>query len=261
MNGIVTLTTDFSTADAYVGMMKGAILSIDPTIYCVDLAHEVQAHDVMEAAFVLESAYTYFPKGTVHLVVVDPGVGSLRRRVAVSCGGYYFVGPDNGVFSYVLRESSTYAAVEIAVPREREGLHGVTFEGRDIFGPAAAKLASGVKLADIGTRVESLVSLDTHGPKMNENHIDGRIVYVDHFGNCVSNIRACDLEGLCEPLSISVGGFVIGELTTSYSGAAVGDSLAVINSLDRLEIAINQGNAHEDMNITVGTPVRVSFTK
>lgn len=257
MNRIVTLTTDFSMSDAYVGMMKGAILSVSRDISIVDLAHDINPHDVFEGAFVLQTAYRFFPEGTVHLAVVDPGVGSVRRRVAMRCGGHYFVGPDNGVFSYVISSSEQCAAVEISAPETRRGLHGVTFEGRDIFAPAAARIACGVPLSEIGRPVDNLVTLDMPRPRVNEVTIDGKIIYIDHFGNCVSNIEAAEIERLGGSVQVSVGGQSVGPLRTSYSDVPAGEPLAIINSLDHLEIAINQGNAETDLNIKVGTPVRV----
>ncbi|MCX8052230.1 MAG: SAM-dependent chlorinase/fluorinase [Armatimonadetes bacterium] len=258
MNRIITLTTDFSMSDAYVGMMKGAILSVSPDITIVDLAHNINAHDVFEAAFVLQTAYRFFPEGTVHVVVVDPGVGSVRRRLAMCCGNHYFVGPDNGVFSYVIRDSDQCSAVEIVPTNSRSGLHGVTFEGRDVFAPAAAKLASGVPLSEIGKPADNLVLLDIPRPRVNDVTIDGKIIYIDHFGNCVSNIEAVEIEKLGGSILVSVGGQNVGPLRTSYSDVPVGEPLAIINSLDHLEIAINQGNAEIDLNVKVGTPVKVT---
>ena len=257
MNGIITLTTDFSMSDAYVGMMKGAILSVVPNVTIIDLAHDINPHDVFEAGFVLQTAYRFFPDGTVHLVVVDPGVGSVRRRIAMNCGEHFFVGPDNGVFSYMIRNSERCNAVEIAVPAPDRGLRGITFEGRDIFAPAAARLASGVPLSEIGEPAEELVTLDIPRPRVNEVTIDGKIVYIDHFGNCVSNISAAEIERLDGSVQTSVAGQSVGPLRTSYSDVPVGEPLAIINSLDHLEIAINQGNAESDLNVKVGTPVRV----
>ncbi|MGC8863828.1 MAG: SAM hydrolase/SAM-dependent halogenase family protein, partial [Armatimonadota bacterium] len=226
-------------------------------INIIDLAHDINPHDVFEGAFVLNTAYRFFPDGTVHLVVVDPGVGSVRRRVAMQCGNHYFVGPDNGVFSYVIRNSQKCAAVEINPPESRSGLHGVTFEGRDVFAPAAARLACGVPLSEIGRPAENLVLLDMPRPKVNEVTIDGKIIYIDHFGNCVANIEAAEIERLGGSVQVLVGGQSVGPLRMSYSDVPAGEPLAIINSLDYLEIAINQGNAETDLNIKVGTPVRV----
>jgi hypothetical protein len=256
LNGIITLTTDFSMSDAYVGVMKGAILCVAPNVTIVDLAHDISPHDVFEAAFVLNSAYKFFPEGTIHLVVVDPGVGSVRRRIAVKCQGHYFVGPDNGVFTYALRRSEC-DIVEIAGSSQDRGRRGITFEGRDIFAPAAARLASGATLSDLGSPASDLVTLDIPQPRINEHAIDGKMIYIDHFGNCVSNIEAAELERLGGSVDVAVAGQSVGPLRTSYSDVPVGEPLAIIDSLDHLEIAINQGNAETDLNVKVGTPVKV----
>ncbi len=261
MAGIITLTTDFSMSDTYVGMMKGAILSVAPDATLVDLAHDINAHDVLEAAFVIHTSYRYFPPGTVHLVVVDPGVGSVRRRIAMKCGEHYFVGPDNGVFTYMIRSSDGCEAVEIEAPRRNGGLRGVTFEGRDVFAPAAARLALGVPLTELGKPAHDLVTLDIPKPRINESTIEGKIIYIDHFGNCISNIEASHIESLSGSPRVSVAGHDLGSLRSSYADVPVGEPLAIINSLDHLEIAINQGNAEQDLNIKVGTPVRVRTTR
>lgn len=260
MNGIITLTTDFSTSDAYVGVMKGAILSVARDVTIVDLAHNISPHDVLEGAFVLQTAYHYFPDGTVHLVVVDPGVGSVRRRIALRCGEHYFVGPDNGVFSYAIKSAGSCEAVEIVVDEPARGVRGVTFEGRDVFAPAAAQLASGANLSDLGPAITDMVTLQIPLPRINEHTIDGRVVYIDHFGNCVSNIEAADIERVGGSVTVAVGGQNLGPLRASYSDVPLAEPLAVINSLGHLEIAINQGNAEADLNVKVGTPVRVLKT-
>lgn len=261
MGKIITLTTDFSMSDTYVGMMKGAILSVAPDATLVDLAHDINAHDVPEAAFVIHTSYRFFPPGTVHLVVVDPGVGSVRRRIAMKCGEHYFVGPDNGVFTYMIQSPDYCEAVEIEPPPRAPGLRGVTFEGRDVFAPAAAKIALGTPLHELGQPASNLVMLNIPKPRISGSTIDGKIIYIDHFGNCISNIEAADIESLGGTPRVSVAGHDLGPLRSSYADVPVGEPLAIINSLDHLEIAINQGNAEQDLNIKVGTPVRVKTVK
>lgn len=261
MGKIITLTTDFSMSDTYVGMMKGAILCVAPDATLVDLAHNISPHDVFEAAFIIHTSYKFFPPGTVHLVIVDPAVGSARRRIAMKCGEHYFVGPDNGVFTYMIRASECCDAVEIEAPPRGPGLRGVTFEGRDVFAPVAAKLALGTPLSEIGKPISDPVTLDIPKPRISATSIDGKIIYIDHFGNCISNIEAADIEALGGTPRVSVAGYDLGPLRRSYADVPPGEPLAVINSLDHLEIAINQGNAREDLNIKVGTPVRVTVAK
>ena len=257
MNGIVTLTTDFSTSDAYVSIMKGVILSVSRDITIVDLAHDVGPQDISQAAFVIESAYRYFPIGTVHLVVVDPGVGSQRRRLAMKCGSHYFVGPDNGVFSFPIRNEGISECVEIHVPERNNGLRGVTFEGRDVFAPIAARVACGVPLSEIGSSINDPLELSTPRPRINENAIEGRIIYIDHFGNCISNIELSDIEKFSKNVIVSLAGVTIGALGKCYSDVEIGETLSLINSVDHVEIAINHGSAAEVMNVKVGSTVRV----
>ncbi len=261
MSGIITLTTDFSTSDAYVGVMKGAILSVARDVTIVDLAHDIAPHDVFQAAFVLESAYRHFPEGTVHVVVVDPRVGTSRRRLAMGCGNQYFVGPDNGVFSYSISNLGMCECVEIAPPPSDGRLRGITFEGRDIFAPAAARIASGVPLLEIGTPMDNPVVLEIPRPRIAAHAIDGRVIYIDHFGNCVSNIEATEVENFGGMPMVSVGGRTVGTLRSTYAEARVGEAIALINSVDHVEIAINQGSAEKALNVKVGTPVRVSLQK
>lgn len=258
MRGIITLTTDFSTSDAYVGMMKGRILSIFPQAVVVDLAHDISAHDIYQAAFVLAGAYHYFPPDTVHIAVVDPGVGTSRRRLALRCGDYFMVGPDNGIFSYVIRRECACEAVDITVP-DTDTRTGVTFEGRDVFAPAAARIASGKSLEDIGIPTSPPVELSLPKPRAMNGSIEGRVIYIDHFGNCITNIEAADLRGREEAVSVSVTGQQIGGLHNTYSDVAVGEPVAMIGSLGHLELAINQGNLAEELNLDVGSPVRVQF--
>jgi len=257
LSGIVTLTTDFSSSDAYVGSMKGAMLSIASDVTIVDLAHNVAPHDVYQAAFVLESAYGYFPAGTVHVVVVDPGVGSVRRRIAMKCGDHYFVGPDNGVFTYPIRNEKLCECVEIDVANDQARLRGVTFEGRDIFGPAAAKIASGVPLSEIGKPALNPITLSIPQPTVTDGSIEGKIVYIDHFGNCVTNITLGDVQKYGGNFSVTVGGHSVGNLRKSYSDVELYDGVALINSVDHLEIALNQGSAEKALNLKVGSRVKV----
>lgn len=260
MSKIITLTTDFSTSDAYVGSMKGAILTVAPDATIVDVAHSIAAHDVFQAAFVLETAYRYFPEGTVHVVIVDPGVGTVRRRLAMRCGGHYFVGPDNGVFSYPIRNEGVCECVEIATPERPSGLRGVTFEGRDVFGPVAARIANGVPLSEIGGPVEGPMVLGIPDPVTNGDSIEGRIIYIDHFGNCITNIVLRDLEKLGGNPVVTVGGHSVGELHRSYADVEVGDGVALVNCVDHLEIAINQGSAERALNVKVGSKVKVTVS-
>lgn len=260
MGGIVTLTTDFSTSDAYVGMMKGRILSIAPDVTVVDLAHDISPHDVFQAAFVIAGAYRYFPPNTVHVAVVDPGVGSERRRIALRCGSYIMVGPDNGIFSYAIRKEGKCEIVEIHAPGPDDHT-GMTFEGRDVFAPAAARIAAGAALSEIGVPAEEPMELSLPKPRLADDTLVGRVIYIDHFGNCITNIETQDLEGMEGEISVSVAGQQIGGMHRTYSDVPVGEPVAVLGSLGHLEMAVNQGNLAEEINVDVGSPVRVRFVK
>lgn len=254
---IITLTTDFSTSDAYMGAMKGAILSICPGVTIVDITHEIPPQDIFKAAFVLRSVYRYFPQGTIHVVVVDPGVGSDRRRIAMRCGDYYFVGPDNGVFTYPVREDGVVECVELDAP-DGQGRRGVTFDGRDVFGPAAARIACGASLGEIGRPAENPVLLDIPEPVIGEFSVEGRIIYIDSFGNCVTNIKAGDIAHLGDEVEVIVDEHRVGCLRNTYADVAVDEVLALVNSVELVEIAVNRGSAEESLGIVVGSTVVVS---
>ncbi len=185
---IVTLLTDFGLEDEYVGVMKGVILSIAPQVRLVDLTHSVPPQDVRRAALILMNAAPYFPPDTVHLAVVDPGVGTERRPIAVRTGRGTFVGPDNGLFSFVLAEMETWTAVELREPAYRLPLVSTTFHGRDIFAPAAAHLASGVPVEALGPVVNNLATLPLPRLEIGESSLEGEILYADRFGNLVTSI-------------------------------------------------------------------------
>src|SRR5262245_3596228 len=172
---LIALLTDFGLRDHYVGTMKGVILGICPEATCVDISHETAPQDVLGAAIELAASYRYFPSGTAFLVVVDPGVGSTRRGVAVDAGGYRFVAPDNGVLSLVLDQSPSFVAVELSEPKYARPIISKTFEGRDRFAPAAAWLATGLSLAELGPRVPSLVRLEIPSPRATEAGAEGEV--------------------------------------------------------------------------------------
>lgn len=186
---LITLTTDFGTRDAYVAAMKGVLLSLAPQARLVDITHEIRPQDVMEAAFVLREAVPYFPPGTIHLVVVDPGVGTARRAVALRHGAHWFVGPDNGLFTLVLGTERPDELVELNRPEFwRTPTPSQTFHGRDIFAPAAGHLAAGRSLQEIGTPLEQLTTLRWMEPSASNESIHGWVVHVDRFGNCITNV-------------------------------------------------------------------------
>ncbi len=257
---MLTLLTDFGTQDAYVGVMKGVIAQVNPALPVVDLTHSIPPQDIAAARFNLMNAVPYFPQGTVHVCVVDPGVGGTRRAIALRCGEMgYLVAPDNGVVSGVLHQltPSEVTAVELA-NREywRTTAPSATFHGRDIFAPAGAHLASGVPLERVGAPipVESLVSLPVPSVQSLSGGVAGVIQYIDTFGNLITTIpgRAVeDWQWIAQVGNISVPG------KTAYSDSAAGEWLALVGSHGWVEVAVNQGSAAQVLNVSVGASVQV----
>lgn len=262
---IVTLTTDFGIRDGYVAAMKGAMLSARPGITMVDVSHQVTAQDVMEAAFVLRQVIPSFPADSVHLVVVDPGVGTTRRAIAAcfSLDGqtHYFVGPDNGILPLLAGESVT----EIVELDRSEVWHtsapSDTFHGRDVFGPVAARLASGDRLTEVGTPVESASAMHWPLPRIDEQGVDGMVIHVDGFGNCITNITREDLETHCNGRSFKcyAGATVIQSHHRTYAEVGVGDPISLFGSSGLLEIAVNCGHAARLLSIERGSSVSIIF--
>ena len=262
MPRLLTLTTDFGTRDAYVAAMKGVMCSISPALRMVDVTHEVTPQDVMEAAFVLREAVPYFPEDTVHLVVVDPGVGTARRPLALRSGGHWFVGPDNGLFPLILDEASPDAAVVLDEPRFwRTPEPSTTFHGRDIFAPAAAHLSAGAPLDTLGSPAGPLEPLHWALPITEAEGIQGWVVHVDRFGNCITNITRAAFKphGTDHPLKCFVGTTVLEAVQPTYGAAPASEPLLLFGSSDHLEVAVNGGNAAELLDIRKGTPVDIVF--
>ncbi len=239
--------------------MKGVMLGINPRATVVDLTHEIPPGDIRAGAFALRASYRFFPEGTVHLAVVDPGVGSPRNAVAVKTAKYCFVGPDNGVLSWALTREKVIAVREIL--DESYFLRPVsrTFHGRDIFAPAAAHLSRGLPLHKLGPALEDLIRLSWPEPQKREKHLEGEVIYVDHFGNVITNITAADLEavGPGADLEIVRGNKTICDLAAFYGAVPFRKGAAVLGSSGFLEIAINGGNASEELKIRIGTAITV----
>lgn len=268
---IITLTTDFGLDDGYAGAMKGAILSINPQAAIVDITHLAPPQDVFHGAFALWAAYALFPRGTVHVAVVDPGVGGARRGIAVSGGGYLFVGPDNGVLSLALEGAADtggrsgdplvaverplppgYAAVEATNPRFHRPEVSSTFHGRDVFGPVAAHLSLGVPLEHLGPRVETIFQFPASRPSVGaEGTVRGAVLHVDRFGNLLTNIRPAHLPG--RHVRVRAGRAVINGLSDTYSaGEGV---MALWGSNGTLEIAVKNDSAARILGLRRGDPV------
>ena len=266
-NGIITLTTDFGQTDSYVGAMKGVILGIAPEARIVDVTHNVHPQDIYQAAYMLQTFYRYFPIGTVHLIVVDPGVGSTRRAIAVETPEAWFVAPDNGVLTDVWRDAvkrwstEEYRAVELTDQRFWRAELSKTFHGRDIFAPVAAHLARGTPLEQFGPGLIALTEAELAGPMFEPDQgLVGRVVHIDHFGNCITNITSWHVQqgGLDQNLTVEINNHTVTGLMQTYADVPVGALLALIGSSDQLEIALRNGNAADLLRANVGDVVRVS---
>ncbi len=252
MSRTITLTTDFGTSDGYVGAMKGVIRSIAPEVILEDITHRITPGRVDEAAFVLENFHACYPTGTVHLVVVDPEVGSSRRCLAAVSAGRFYVGPDNGVFEAVFSSGQRTVCYELTNRRYHRKPLSRTFHGRDIFAPAAAHLSTGLSPEKLGARLENPVRLETGFavPPPEGGPLSGRVVHIDRFGNLVTNIREPDLEVICPDksrLQVSCCGVEIEGVSEFYAQAERGKLLALIGSSGRLEVALRDGSAVETL--------------
>jgi len=252
---LVTLSTDFGIRDPYVAAMKGVLHRECPGVRIEDLSHEIPPQDLVAAALFVAGAAPWFPEGTLHVVVVDPGVGSARDPVAVRAGGQVLVCPDNGLLSLFLDAHPGFEARVITNPCFMLSDVSATFHGRDVFAVCAARLAAGVPFAEAGPAVESLVRLDLPGPHVEtDGRIQGTVIHVDHFGNCITNIRRADLRAGAH-YRVQFGGQALGGIRGHYAAAQRGEALALFGSTDRLEVAVRDGDAHEAYGLDPGEPV------
>jgi S-adenosylmethionine hydrolase len=259
MPPIITLLTDFGTRDAYVASMKGVILSIAPDARIIDITHEVAPQDIVEGAWTLASAYRWFPAGTVHVAVADPGVGGPRRAIAAHAGGWTFVAPDNGVLSWALEAAGDARAVELTETRWFQTDVSSTFHGRDIFAPVAAHIANGVALHDLGPHIDDLVALPIAQPHVAPERITCEVVHVDHFGNAITNLDAATLASWSRGRAVNVvaTGHTLGDVRRTYADAAPGDALALIESTGHVEIAVRDGSAAAVLGIARRSTITV----
>ena len=276
MSTIITLTTDFGISDAYVATMKGVILGINPQVKIIDVCHFIEPQDIAQAAFVLSTAYPYFPKKTVHLVVVDPGVGSERRAIILRTPVAYFVAPDNGVLSYVIAQSLAkpvmekgmfslrgktkpgveLEAVAITNPKFWRSPVSTTFHGRDIFAPVAAALSLGFSPMEFGEPTDSVWVLPLSRPDQRpDGMLVGHILHIDNFGNLITDIKSDNLTLKAEHITIEVNGQLIFGLSGTYAEGS--GLLALIGSSDYLEVALKGGSASSLLDARVGDEVRL----
>jgi S-adenosylmethionine hydrolase len=274
MSSIITLTTDFGYDDAYVAAVKGAILSINPEANIIDISHSIEPQNILQAAFVLNAAYRYFPRQTVHMAIVDPGVGSERQGIILKTPSALFVAPDNGILSYIINdlfpvESSsiqyTHAlekltfktgleAVAITDPRFWRHPVSPTFHGRDVFAPVAAGLSLGISPYEFGEKIISLHVLPLPKPSLDpEGNLIGQVSYIDRFGNLVTNIKSSDLPG--KDVMIEVAGYCIQGISSYY--AQNEGVMAIVGSSGYLEISLRDGSACDFLGIVVGDEIKV----
>jgi S-adenosylmethionine hydrolase len=274
MSSIITLTTDFGYDDAYVAAVKGAILSINPEANIIDISHSIMPRNILQAAFVLNAAYRYFPKQTVHMAVVDPGVGSERQGIIVKTPSALLVAPDNGILSYIINDlfqvessSNQYShnlekvifktgleAVAITDPRFWRHPVSPTFHGRDIFAPVAAGLSLGISLYEFGEKINSLHVFPIPKPSLDpEDNLIGQVLHVDRFGNLITNIKTDDLPG--KDVMIEAAGYCIQGISSYYTQDE--GVMAIMGSSGYLEISLRDGSACDFLGMVVGDEIKI----
>ncbi|MGO9016479.1 MAG: S-adenosyl-l-methionine hydroxide adenosyltransferase family protein [Dissulfurispiraceae bacterium] len=259
LNRIITLTTDFGYKDPFVAEMKGVILSINPHAIIVDITHSIQPQDIEEAAYIIGSSFGYFPSGTIHIVVVDPGVGSRRKALILDNGGFYFVGPDNGVFSHILGLSQPVKGVYITEERYMRSNASPTFQGRDLFAPAGAWLSKGLPPGEFGPPAKDFGTFPVPRSEVTHGGISGQVIYVDSFGNAITNITGADLTSFAGHYVVEINNAII-QPVKYYAQAGEKSLSCLVNSSGYLELFVNKGNAAEQYGIKKGDRVIVHVT-
>jgi S-adenosylmethionine hydrolase len=264
---VISILSDFGTDDEYVGVMKGVMLSICPSVSIVDITHQIAPQDIHQAAYLIPSYYHFFPEGSVHIVVVDPGVGSQRSILAVNHRQHFFIAPDNGVLTLLLNAEKSDTIIRVDNSDYFLEPISSTFHGRDIFAAVGAHLSCGTKLDAFGARtdVTDIVCLKDLNCRISQTgELIGKIVSIDRFGNLITNIDSISLANFCQTstlkhLQIHIGAAAISGLSRTYSDAAPEALLAVIGSRNYLEIAVNGGSAKENLKAHKGDPVRLTL--
>jgi len=261
---IITLTTDFGISDHFVGTIKGVILEINPDAEIIDISHSVQAFDVLDGALAIAQAYSYFPAGTVHLVVVDPGVGTARRPIILSTERHHFVAPDNGVLSLIYGREERVHVRHVSAQHYFLQPISNTFHGRDIFAPVSAYLSKGVDSEKFGDEITDYVKFNAPKPKpVDQQTLKGVVLKADRFGNLITNITPQDAPMLFgdnpAPFKIVIGKHEITEIKTSYAEGEPGEVFAILNSMGYLEIAANRAPAAQIVGTAKGTEVSISL--
>lgn len=259
---IITLTTDYGTSDHLVAVMKGVILSINPEAEIIDITHQCLQFDVLDGAFTIGNAYSYFPPKTVHVVVIDPGVGTQRRPILVSGDQHYFVAPDNGVLSMVYEKQSSFTVWNVTSEHYFRQPVSNTFHGRDIFSPVAAWLSKNWQSNAFGEEIQDFVRFSMPKPKTNGNGVKGVVLRVDHFGNLVTNITPTEAPAIVEPegkFTIRIGKGEIRKLFQTFAQGPAAEPFGVIGSSGFLEICMNKGNAARTLASNRGAEVTVEL--
>jgi S-adenosyl-L-methionine hydrolase (adenosine-forming) len=259
----ITLLTDFGVRDGYVGVMKGVIYGIAPHVQIADISHTISPQNVLEGALAIGRVAPYFPPGTVHIAVVDPGVGTARRPIAARIGSQYFVGPDNGLFTVLVEraERSRDHVSLVHLDRPRFWLPNVSnvFHGRDLFSPVGAHLANEIPLEDVGTRIDDVVRLEIPRVEQSPTGFRGEVTSIDHFGNLATNITRDHLTGMeLKSLKVTVGGTEIKGLVSTFGDRSPGELIALFGTANDLTVSIVNGSAARHLNVRVGEPVEVS---
>jgi len=255
---VITLTTDFGLLDPFVGIMKGVIAGRAPSATVIDVTHGIPPQDVRAGALVLRHAVPYFPRGSIHVAVVDPGVGTERRALCVETASGWLVGPDNGVLSLAASSDGVRRIVHLTEDRFFLPRRSGTFHGRDVFAPVAAALATGTAAIDLGTEVHDMVRIDLPVARVDERTVRGEVIYVDRFGNLVTNVERTIVDRIRDRRpTIRVAGKPVGSIVAAYGAIAGGAAGAVVNSWDLLEIAVRDGSARDRLGVGVGEPVLI----
>jgi hypothetical protein len=261
-SGIITLMSDFGLDDFFVAAMKGVVLSINRTATVIDITHTVSAHDIFGAALTLADCYAAFPEGTIHVAVVDPGVGSERRPILVESDRYFFVGPDNGLFSFIYEAETIRRVIHITAHRFFRQPVSRTFHGRDIFAPCAARLSEGVDPREFGEPITDPVKLTVPTVEpFGEKRLRGQVIHVDRFGNLITNLTAREvpLDLIQSGGALIVGGREVSAIRTHYGEGREGEVFAVIGSTGRVEISLYRGSAATILGVDRGAVVELVF--
>jgi S-adenosylmethionine hydrolase len=256
---MITLTSDFGYKDPFVGIMKAVIAGINPQARMIDLSHGIAPQDIMGAALLMRHSVNYFPQGTVHVAVVDPGVGGERRPILIEAGESYFVGPDNGIFSLALADKTPSRIIHLSNPAFHRQPVSATFHGRDIFAPVAAHLSLGTDPTRIGEPLHDFTRITWPAVTAISNGLEGEVVYIDGFGNLFTNVGIHALKAFpnANTIVFSVSGVDIEGLATHYAAVANGDFVALMNSCGLLEIAVYRGSAQSRCGARIGDKIQI----